>query len=152
MRRLPITACVAVLFAAAPAAGQPVGRGGLVPLSPDLVPIASRLSTGTVSVRNAGGAPAAASIATLQCQRQGGGSCVRHPDFARYEDPLYPNRLVFDVPALPSGHVFNFAMPFWAELAWAPGSYNLLLQADAAIAVPESNEANNFGGYVLVKP
>ena len=119
--------------------------------APDLVPIASRILQGTISVRNAGSADAGPFVVTAQCQKQGGGGCAEHPGMATYNDPMYPNRLVVKVPGLKKGEVFNHALPFWKNLVWLPGNYNFLIEADAGKAVAETNEGNNIPGAVLVK-
>jgi hypothetical protein len=117
---------------------------------PDLIPIPSRLvSSGVVSVRNAGAGPASAFIVTVQCQKQGGGGCADHPAMRKYTNPQYPGRLVLMAPALPAGHVYNFTLPFWDDLVWAPGNYNFLIEADPAKTVSESDEGNNIYGAVF---
>jgi hypothetical protein len=136
---------IALAVATLPAAAQVTGA------APDLVPVANRILNGVVSVRNAGSANAGAFVVTVQCQKQGGGSCADHPGLAAYEDPAYPNRVVVKVPSLAKGQVFNHNLRFWNELEWQPGTYNFLLEADAGKNVGEINEGNNFGGAVLVK-
>ena len=119
--------------------------------APDLVPVASRILNGTVSARNTGSANAGAFVITVQCQKQGRGSCAEHRGFAAYENPGYPNRLVISVPGLGQGQVFNHALPFWNQLAWQPGNYNFVIEVDAGKMIGETNEGNNFGGAVLAK-
>ena len=127
----------------------------VVGAAPDLVPVASRILQGTVSVRNVGSANAGAFVVTAQCQKQGaaggGGECADHPGFKAYANPAYPNRVVVNVPSLQKGKVFNHKLPFWNELDWDPGNYNFVLEADAGKSVAETNEGNNFGGAVLSK-
>ena len=121
----------------------------------DLVPIASRLAFGEVSVRNAGTSAARPSVVTINCHKEGmRGGCAEIPArFApNYTDPAYPNRLVVHVPALPPGHVFNHSLPFWGGLVWASGTYDFDFVADAGGVVAESNEGNNTDTYVKVVP
>jgi hypothetical protein len=148
MNRLSIVTLAVALSAGGPAAAQ----SSLTGQAPDLTPIASRILNGVASVRNTGSAAAGAFVLTVQCQKQGGGRCAESRGFARYEDPMYPNRLVIQVPGIAAGNVFNHTLPFWGELEWQPGSYNLLLEADPGKVVAETNEGNNFGGAVLTKP
>jgi len=117
----------------------------------DLVPIPSRILNGTVSVRNIGSADAGAFVITVQCQKQGKGSCADHRSLNKYADPAYPNRLVVKVSGLKKGKVYNHALPFWDELDWQPGNYNFVLEADPGKKVPETNEGNNIAGTVLQK-
>lgn len=147
MRIIATTATLASL-----AAGPALAADAIVAAAPDLVPVASRILNGVATVRNVGGAAAGPSILTVQCQKQGGGGCAESPAMAAYERPQYPNRLVIDVPGLAAGKIYNHTLPFWGALAWQPGSYNLLLEADVAKQVAETNEGNNFGGAVLTKP
>ena len=115
----------------------------LAAASPDLSPIPSRMSHGTVSVKNYGAAAAGKSIVTVVCKKKGGGSCAEHPSMARYTNPAYPNALVVTVPPLTPGKVYNFKLPFWNALVWAPGNYNFAMKADASNAIAEINEGNN---------
>jgi len=126
----------------------PMGPGGITGPLPDLRPLASRILHGTVSIKNFGPGPAAASIATLVCQKQGaepGGHCPEPGRIPEFTDPGYPNAVVVHVPALAAGHVYNLKLPFWAGLVWPSGDYDLTLTADAGTTVPETNEANNVG-------
>ena len=125
---------------------------GLVANSADLSPIPARMKHGTVSVRNGGTGPAAASIVTVVCQKKGGGSCAESPAMARYTNPAYPNALVIPVPKLAAGKVYNFKLPFWAGLAWAPGHYKFTMTADAAGTVAETNEGNNTKAATVPLP
>lgn len=120
--------------------------------APDLTPVPARILNGVASVRNSGTTPAGPFILTVQCQKQGGGSCAEAPGMAAYENPAYPNRLVIPVPGLAAGKVFNHTLRFWKGLDWQPGNYNFVLEADAGKTVAETNEGNNFGGAVLSKP
>jgi hypothetical protein len=143
-----------ITMTAAAAAFLLVGIGAsaqaqVTAVAPDLVPIPSRILNGTVSVRNVGGANAGVFIVTVQCQKQGGGSCADHRSLNKYADPAYPNRLVIKVSGLQKGKVFNHALPFWDELVWAPGNYNFVLEVDPAKKVGETNEGNNIAGAVL---
>ncbi len=143
MTAFPVRAALAaalVVFTVTPNMAQ---SAGLVANSADLVPIPARMKHGTVSVRNAGTATAAASIVTVVCKKKGGGSCAESPALARYANPAYPNALVVPVPKLAAGKVYNFKLPFWNGLVWAPGHYRFTMKADAAGSVAESNEGNN---------
>jgi hypothetical protein len=133
-------------------AGTAFAQRAITGQGPDLVPVPNRILNGVASVRNAGNAAAPPSLLTVQCQKQGGGACAQSPGMAAYENPAYPNRLVINVPAIPGGGVHNHTLRFWRDLAWLPGSYNFVLEADAAKTVMETNEGNNFGGAVLTAP
>lgn len=133
----------------------PTGPGVITGPLPDLRPIESRALTGTVSVKNFGPGPAAASIATLVCQKVGaepGGHCPDPGRIPEFTDGAYPNAVVVHVPPLAAGHVFNFKLPFWGSLVWSSGSYNLTLTVDAGATVAETNEGNNVGVANKVVP
>jgi CARDB len=133
----------------------PVGIAapGLVAKSPDLVPIASRMKTGTVSVRNIGSAASGDFVITVECNQQGAtGGCAEDPGMAAYEDAAYPNRVVVKVKSLAPGKVFNHKLAFWNNLDWESGNYQFDVVADAGTAVAETNEGNNDGSYVLSVP
>ena len=124
------------------------GPGGITGPLPDLRPLESRVLTGTVSIKNFGPGPAAASIATLVCQKVGaepGGHCPDPGPIPEFTDAAYPNAVVVHVPALAAGHVYNLKLPFWNALVWPSGSYTLTLTADAGATVAETNEGNNVG-------
>jgi hypothetical protein len=121
----------------------------LTAAAPDLVPIPERMKNGTVSARNVGSAGAGAFVITVQCQKQGGGSCAEAPGMARYEDLKYPNRLVVHVTGLAKGKVFNHKVAFWEALVWAPGNYKFLVEVDPGKAIAETNEGNNIKGTVF---
>ena len=53
--------------------------GGLIPKSPDLIPLASRILTGTVSVKNVGTAASTPSKVTVVCNKTGRRGCSRFP-------------------------------------------------------------------------
>lgn len=142
-------AAVAVLAVAAMTPTAMATSKTLTAAAPDLVPIPERMKNGTVSARNVGSANAGAFVITVQCQKQGGGSCAEAPGMARYEDPKYPNRLVVKVTGLPKGKVFNHQVSFWDALVWAPGNYNFLVEVDPGKAVAETNEGNNIKGTVF---
>lgn len=129
----------------------PQGPKSLVAKSPDLVPVASRMLQGGVSVRNAGTGQAGASVATVVCQKIGGGSCAESPALKKYENPMYPNALVVNVPALMPKQVHTHMLPFWKSLKWAPGTYQFTVTADAGKQVAESNEGNNVGTAQMKK-
>jgi hypothetical protein len=118
----------------------------------DLVPVPSRVLHGVVSIRNVGSAASAPSVATLICDKVGGGGCAEAPGMAAYENAMYPGAVVVMIPALAPGAIHNHTLAFWSDLDWQSGSYNFVLQADAGAAVPETNEGNNFGGTTLVVP
>jgi hypothetical protein len=119
---------------------------GIVAKSPDLVPIASRMLQGGVSVRNAGSADSGPSVATVVCQKVGGkGGCAESPALKKYENAAYPNALVVDVPAVKAGHVYTHTLPFWNSLKWEKGTYQFTVTADAGKQVGETNEGNNVG-------
>jgi hypothetical protein len=112
----------------------------------DLVPDASSLATsGQASVVNMGDEAAEPSHLIIVCEKVSGGmgGCADHPDLANYEDPAYPNAAVIEVPALEPGESFDHALPFWDEMAWKPGTYELTLTADAGDAITEDDEDNN---------
>jgi hypothetical protein len=123
----------------------PQGPKALAAKSPDLVPIPSRMLQGGVSVRNVGSGPAGASVATVVCQKLGGGSCAESPALKKYENAAYPNALVVNVPALKPKQVYTHVLPFWKGLKWNPGTYQFTVTADAGKQVAESNEGNNVG-------
>jgi len=125
--------------------------------SPDLVPIPSRLvSTGTVSIQNAGDGPAAPSVATVNCHKVGhvgpGGGCPELPPHSEYSDPAYPDVVVVHIPKIKKGHVYSVGLSFWSALVWPPGDYTLTITADAGNAVAESNEGNNTASGVKHSP
>lgn len=124
---------------------SPPGQKGLVTKAADLVPIASRMAKGGVSVRNAGSSGAGPSVVTVVCQKVGGGSCAESPAMKRYENAAYPNALVVNVPALAAGKVHTHNLPFWNSLKWLPGTYQFTVTADAGKQVAETNEGNNVG-------
>jgi hypothetical protein len=142
---------------AATAQAQPSrGPARIVAPSPDLTPIASRISHGVVSVRNVGAAASTPSVVTVNCHRPGQeGGCVDIPAayIAQYTSALYPNRLVVQVPAIQPGHVYNHNLPFWGEMDWPSGEqFQFDYVADAGATNAESNEGNNTGSYVWNVP
>ncbi|MCE9522251.1 MAG: hypothetical protein K8S25_07445 [Alphaproteobacteria bacterium] len=136
--------------AAPPVAVPPI----IVAKAPNLVPIASRMTKGTISVRNTGSAAAGPFKVTVECKNLGGGGCVEPPAraVAPYEDPAFPNKLTVTVPGLAVGHVFNHKIAFWDGLVWPAGNYEFTVVADAGSAVAETNEGDNSGGTVLNVP
>ncbi|MBL8538277.1 MAG: hypothetical protein JNM59_12800 [Hyphomonadaceae bacterium] len=123
--------------------------------APDLVPIASRLTHGVVSVRNVGDAASTPSVVTLNCSKPPAtGGCAEIPAMymPAYTNPAFPDRVSINVPALTPGRVFNHRLRFWDALAWSSGTYHLTVTADAGAAVAEGNEANNAGTHVKVVP
>ena len=138
-----------------PTPPPPTGPGGITGPLPDLRPIESRMLTDTVSIKNFGPGPAAASVATVVCQKVGaknGGHCPDPGRIPEFENPAYPNAVVVNVPALAAGHVYSLKLPFWDALVWPSGSYNLTVTADAGATVAETNEGNNVGVAVKVVP
>lgn len=133
----------------------PTGPGGFTGPLPDLRPIESRMLTGTVSIKNFGPGPSAASVATVVCQKvgaRGGGHCPDPGRIPEFESGAYPNAVVVNIPALAAGHVYSLELPFWDALVWPSGSYNLTVTADAGATVAETNEGNNVGVAVKVVP
>jgi subtilase family serine protease len=125
---------------------------------PDLVPILPNPMNGTVMVKNVGKCPAAASKLTLDCHKAGvvggGGGCPEVPATvsAPYHDPMFPDDVTVNVPALAPGASFSHTLTFWAALKWTTGTYTFVGKADAASTVAESNEGNNVVNSVLVVP
>jgi len=146
------TIAIGVVATAFVGLSSAAGQQQLTGQAPDLTPVPARILNGVASVRNVGSGPAGPFLLTVQCQKQGGGSCAESPGMAAYENPAYPNRLVVPVAGLAAGKVFNHTLPFWKGLDWQPGNYNFVLEADAGKTVAETNEGNNFGGAVLSEP
>jgi len=129
--------------------------GGLIPKSPNLVPTASRMKHGTVSVRNVGSAAAGPFKVTVECNvvgRRGGCADPPRRAVAPYEDPAFPNKLTVAVPGLAKGVVFNHKIAFWDALVWASGDYEFTVVADAGSTVGETNEGDNTGTTVMNVP
>jgi hypothetical protein len=121
--------------------------------APDLIPIPSRISTGTISVKNQGDMTAGPSIVTLECNVQGGvGGCAESAAMARFTNPAYPNKVVVKIPKLAAGKTHSFKLPFWAGLVWAPNNYQFSFLVDSGGAVAEGNEGNNAGVHVMALP
>jgi len=122
--------------------------------APNLVPIASRMTKGTMSVRNTGSAAAGPFKVTVECKNLGGGGCVEPPRGAgaAYEDPAFPNKMTVTAPGLAPGQVFNHKITFWDGLVWPNGNYEFTVVADAGGAVAETNEGDNSGGTVMNVP
>lgn len=126
---------------------------------PDLVPILPNPMNGTVMVKNIGKCPAGPSKLTLNCQKQGvpvgtRGGCPEVPPAASapYLDPMFPDNVTVNVPALAPGASFSHTLSFWAALTWTSGTYTFVGKADAANTVAESNEGNNTANSVLTVP
>jgi hypothetical protein len=119
--------------------------------APDLI-ADFNTATGTVTVKNDGGAAAGATVVTIKCQRRkppvvgGGGGCPEIPRtfIPNYTNPMFPDALAINVGPLAPGGVFNHALPFFGGLVFPPGAYAFTTRADAGNAVAESNEANNL--------
>ncbi|MEM7444166.1 MAG: hypothetical protein AAF414_12650 [Pseudomonadota bacterium] len=150
MKRICLVA-LASIIGLSPVLTASAQTNRLTAAGPDLVPIASRIENGAVSIRNMGAAASGPSVARLTCSRVGGGSCAEEvPGMRAYIDPAYPHSAVIQIPAIPPGHVHTHYLTFWDDLVWNAGTYNLLLEADAGWDVPEINEGNNFNGYAYV--
>ncbi len=142
---------VALAVAAAPlAAKPPVPAPVIAANAPNLVPIASRMAKGTISVRNTGTVAAGPFKVTVACSA----ACAEPAaaDAAPYEDAAFPNKLTVSVPGLSPGHVYNHKIAFWDSLVWRSGNYEFKVVADAANTVAETNEADNTGGTVFGVP
>ncbi|NOT40838.1 MAG: hypothetical protein HOP13_10120 [Alphaproteobacteria bacterium] len=151
--RVSILAIAAALLAVAAAplgAKPPVPPPVLVAKAPNLVPIASRMTKGTISVRNTGTVAAGPFKVTVECNT----SCAEPSlaDAAAYTDAAFPDRLTVSVPGLSPGHVYNHKIAFWDSLVWRSGNYEFTVVADAANTVAETNEADNSGGTVFGVP
>lgn len=118
--------------------------------APDLVSDFN-VRTGTVTVKNVGGAPAGRSIVTVTCKRirppvvGGGGGCPEIPAAFRpnYTNPALPNAVFLNVGPLAPGATFTQTLPFFGGLVFASGTYEFVSRADASLMVGESNEGNN---------
>jgi hypothetical protein len=139
-------AVLAVPLAAKPPVPAPV----IAANAPNLVPIASRMAKGTISVRNTGTVAAGPFKVTVECQTR----CAEPApaDAAPYTDAAFPNKVTVSVPGLSPGHVYNHKIAFWDGLAWRSGNYEFTVVADAANTVAETNEADNTGGTVFGVP
>ncbi len=151
--RTSILTGVVLAFAVLPAplaAKPPVVPPVLVAKAPNLVPIASRMTKGTISVRNTGTVAAGPFKVTVECKT----SCAEPSavDVAPYTDAAFPNKLTVSVPGLSPGHVYNHKIAFWDALVWRSGNYEFTVVADAANTVAETNEADNSGGTVFGVP
>jgi hypothetical protein len=135
-------------------AKPPVGEPVIKANAPNLVPIASRMTKGTVSVRNTGSADAGPFKVTVECKNLARGGCVDPPkgELAPYTDAAFPNKLTVSVPSLGAGAVFNHKIAFWDALVWPSGNYEFTVVADAGATVNETNEADNSGGTVMGVP
>jgi hypothetical protein len=141
----------AVLLAAGPlSAKPPVPAPVLTANAPNLVPIASRMAKGTISVRNTGTVAAGPFKVTVECKTK----CAdpAPADMAPYADAAFPDKVTVSVPGLSPGHVYNHKIAFWDSLVWQSGNYEFTVVADAASAVAETNEADNTGGTVFGVP
>lgn len=123
--------------------------------APDLLPIPSRITHGVVSIRNAGSAASAPSLATVNCHlpNQEGG-CPEIPAAAlpMYTNPAFPNRLVVSIPAIQPGHVYSHTLSFWSGYGPPAGTYEFEFVADASATNAETNEGNNAQSFTWVKP
>jgi CARDB len=156
-----LTLCLSAAVIAMPTEAQdrkqrpqmpPQPKTSLTAKAPDLVPAASRILKGGVSIRNAGSAASSASVATVVCKKiVGPGSCADSPALKTYTNPSYPNAVVVNVPALQPGHVHTHMLPFWNTLKWQPGTYRFTVTADAGKQINETNEGNNVGIALMKK-
>lgn len=139
-----------VLLAAPLAAKPPVPAPVIAANAPNLVPIASRMAKGTISVRNTGTVAAGPFKVTVACSSK----CAEPApaDAAPYTDAAFPDKVTVSVPGLSPGHVYNHKIAFWDSLVWRSGNYEFTVVADAANAVAETNEADNTGGTVFGVP
>jgi hypothetical protein len=141
----------ALVAGAAPVAAKPpVAPPVIVAKGPNLVPIASRMAKGTISVRNTGTVAAGPFKVTVECAK----ACAEPSpaDAAPYTDAAFPNKLTVSVPGVLPGHVYNHKVAFWDGLVWQSGNYEFTVVADAANTVAETNEADNTGGTVFGVP
>ena len=139
-----------VLLAAPLAAKPPVPPPVIAANAPNLVPIASRMAKGTISVRNTGTVAAGPFKVTVACASK----CAdpAPADLAPYSDAAFPDKVTVSVPGLSPGHVYNHKIAFWDSLVWRSGNYEFTVVADAANTVAETNEADNTGGTVFGVP
>lgn len=155
MKILKIAMALGALVVMSDASAKPpVGEPALKANAPNLVPIASRMTKGTVSVRNTGSADAGPFKVTVACKNLVRGGCVDPPksELAPYTDAAFPDKLTVDVPGLGAGAVFNHKIAFWDALVWPGGNYEFTVVADAGGTVNETNEADNSGGTVMGVP
>lgn len=155
MKTLNVALALCALALVADASAKPpIGEPVIKAEAPNLVPIASRMAKGTVSVRNTGSADAGPFKVTVECKNLGSGHCVDPPraEAAPYIDPAFPDRLTVSVPGLSPGAVFNHKISFWDAMVWPSGNYEFTVVADAGAAVNETNEADNAGGTVMGVP
>ena len=153
MRMLVFAIACTLLAVAAQARSLPAPV--LTAKAPNLVPIASRMQKGTISVRNTGSAAAGPFKVTVECNVMGGQGGCADPSprqAAPYEDPAFPNKVTVSVPGLGAGKVYNHKIAFWNALAWSSGNYEFTVVADAAGDVAETNEGDNTGGTVFGVP
>lgn len=138
------------VLAAPLAAKPPVPAPVIAANAPNLVPIASRMAKGTISVRNTGTVAAGPFKVTVECQS----NCAEPApaDAAAYSDAAFPDKVTVSVPGLSPGHVYNHKIAFWDSLVWRSGNYEFTVVADAANTVAETNEADNTGGTVFGVP
>jgi len=150
---ISMAACVSLCLVAAASARTPAPV--LSAKAPNLVPIASRMQKGTISVRNTGSAAAGAFKVTVECNVMGGRGGCADPSprqAAPYEDPAFPNKVTITVPGLAQGKVYNHKIAFWNALAWSSGNYEFCVVADAAGVIAETNEGDNNGCTVFSVP
>lgn len=158
-------ACVGINAAAQPRTTQvqvpttPVqrpGPGTITTLRPDLIPIPSRITSGVVSVQNAGTAPSAPTTVTVNCHRRGQtGGCPEIPAryAAGYTNAAFPNRLTVEIPSIEPGHTYNHNLTFWSVAPPMPsGTFIYEFVADASSLNNESNETNNNRSFNWVVP
>ena len=147
-----LIATVAIAAALTPplAAKAPQPPAPAMANGPNLVPIASRMAKGTISVRNTGTATAGSFKITVVCASR----CAEGSDAekAAYTDPAFPGKITVSCAGLEPGHVFSHKIAYWDSLKWRPGTYEFTVVADAANAVAETDETDNTGGTVMGVP
>jgi hypothetical protein len=135
--------------------GPPSPALPLTPVNPNLVPIASRMAKGVISVRNTGPVAAGPFKVTVECNAMGKkGGCAEPPKGAAvaYIDGAFPNKFRVLAPNLAPGAVFSHKLSFWDALVWSSGNYEFTVVADASGLVAEVNEGDNTGGTVMNVP
>jgi hypothetical protein len=145
-----VTAASFAVLAAPLAAKPPVPAPVIAANAPNLVPIASRMAKGTISVRNTGTVAAGPFKVTVECKTKCADPAAA--DMAPYTDAAFPDKVTVSVPGLSPGHVYNHKIAFWDSLVWPSGNYEFTVVVDAANTVAETNEADNTGGTVFGVP
>ncbi len=102
-------------------------------------------NTGTVIVKNVGGASKSRSIVTVECSTTAAGGC---PDptpaqAAPYQIAGYPNVVAIKTPPLKANGSFAHTIGFFNSLAWTPGTYYFTVCVDAGDHVVEKTNSDN---------